>query len=90
MWTRSERRSPDPVSCVPDWGRSTQRTAELVEAVRSAGGVATSAGSGGAVLAVPLRVDAAELAQRLELVGLPAAAVPLRPSDPGSAGREHH
>lgn len=71
-------------------GALDTRTAELVEAVRSAGGVATSAGSGGAVLAVPLRVDAAELARRLGLVGLPAAAVPLRPSDPGPARREHH
>ena len=54
-------------------------TAGLVEQVRSAGGAATSAGSGGAVLVVPRAAPASELHERLAAAGLGTAPIPLGP-----------
>lgn len=52
-------------------------TRVLVEAARAAGGVATSAGSGGAVLIVPRRRDAAAILAALGAHDVPAVAVTL-------------
>jgi glucuronokinase len=57
-------------------------TAGLVEQVRAAGGAATSAGSGGAVLVVPSEVTASDLHDRLAAARLGVAPIPLGPDTP--------
>lgn len=58
-------------------------TASMVRAADSAGGAATSAGSGGAVLVVPRNAAAADVRERLRAVGLTVVDVPVDPSPDG-------
>lgn len=67
-------------------GALDDATAALVSAVRSAGGVATSAGSGGAVLVVPTSRSVPEIADLLDRVDVPCVRVRLAPDLPGPAG----
>jgi glucuronokinase len=56
-------------------------TTALVAAAADAGGVATSAGSGGAVLIVPTRAGPDEIRSSLQAVGVPTVPVQLGPDD---------
>jgi glucuronokinase len=60
-------------------------TASMAEAVRQAGGSATSAGSGGAVLAVPGSSGAPALVERLDARGWSATTLLLGSDSPGQA-----
>ncbi len=68
-------------------GALDERTARMAATARACGAAATSAGSGGAILAVPRDRSAGDVALRLERAGLSTVAVHLTSAlAPGSTG----
>lgn len=68
-------------------GALDDATHVMIRAARAAGGAATSAGSGGAVLVVPRSAGAAEVGRQLRAAGLTVVDVPVEPlADAGRGG----